>query len=138
MSFLLTMNNTQVRIGALKHLANFLSLLSEETRVAYLPRLEEFLKMDNERNWRWVLHVPSEQWSKIFMFTVWDIYYNILRFRLELTEQLGGLLSMSLYTAAHVREYLAPMATQLVQDKVAAVRVAATHVLSNMLSKLHR
>ena len=55
------MNNTQVRIGALKHLANFLSLLSEETRVAYLPRLEEFLKMDNERNWRWVLHVPSEQ-----------------------------------------------------------------------------
>lgn len=45
---------------------------------------------------------------------------------------------MSLYTAAHVREYLAPMATQLVQDKVAAVRVAATHVLSNMLSKLHR
>ena len=53
MSFLLTVNNTQVRIGALKHLANFLSLLSEETRVAYLPRLEEFLKMDNERNWRW-------------------------------------------------------------------------------------
>ena len=61
------MNNTQVRIGALKHLANFLSLLSEETRVAYLPRLEEFLKMDNERNWRWVFHVPSEQCSKIFL-----------------------------------------------------------------------
>ena len=59
MSFLLTMNNTQVRIGALKHLANFLSLLSEETRVAYLPRLEEFLKMDNERNWRWVFRDSS-------------------------------------------------------------------------------
>merc|ERR1719270_3381263 len=44
---------------------------------------------------------------------------------------------MSLYTAAHVREYLAPMATQLVQDKVAAVRVSATSVLANMLSQLH-
>ena len=30
----------EVRIGALKHLANFLSLLSEVTRNAYLPRLE--------------------------------------------------------------------------------------------------
>ena len=99
-----------MRIGALKHLANFLSLLSEETRNAYLPRLEEFLKMDNERNWR---------------------------FRLELTEQLGHLVSLSLFSASDIREYLAPMATQLVQDKVSSVRVAATTVLSHMLSKLH-
>ena len=99
-----------MRIGALKHLANFLSLLSEETRNAYLPRLEEFLKMDNERNWR---------------------------FRLELTEQLGHLVSLSLFSASDIREYLAPMATQLVQDKVSSVRVAATTVLSDMLGKLH-
>ena len=92
----------------MKHLANFLSLLSEETRNAYLPRLEEFLKMDNERNWR---------------------------FRLELTEQLGSMLT--LFTANDIREYLAPMATQLVQDKVASVRSAATSVLSTMLSQLH-
>jgi serine/threonine-protein phosphatase 4 regulatory subunit 1 len=52
----------EVRIGVLKHLADFLKLLGEEERNSYLPRLEEFLKMDNERNWR---------------------------FRLELTEQLG-------------------------------------------------
>ena len=99
-----------MRIGALKHLANFLSLLSEETRNAYLPRLEEFLKMDNERNWR---------------------------FRLELTEQVGQLVVMSLFSARDMREYLAPMATQLVQDKVSSVRVAATTVLSDMLFKLH-
>ena len=100
----------QVRIGALKHLANFLSLLSPEIRNAYLPRLEEFLKMDNERNWR---------------------------FRLELTEQLGQLVMLSLFSASDIREYLAPMATQLVQDKVSSVRVAATTVLSDMLFKLH-
>ena len=100
----------QVRIGALKHLANFLSLLSTDIRNAYLPRLEEFLKMDNERNWR---------------------------FRLELTEQLGQLVLMSLFSASDIREYLAPMATQLVQDKVSSVRVAATTVLSDMLFKLH-
>ena len=99
-----------MRIGALKHLANFLSLLSEETRNAYLPRLEEFLKMDNERNWR---------------------------FRLELTEQLGQLVLLSLFTASDIREYLAPMVSQLVQDKVSSVRVAATTVLSDMLFRLH-
>ena len=92
----------------MKHLANFLSLLSVETRNAYLPRLEEFLKMDNERNWR---------------------------FRLELTEQLGSM--MALYTPNDIREYLAPMATQLVQDRVAAVRVSATAVLSTMLHTSH-
>jgi len=98
----------EVRIGALKHLANFLSLLPDETRNTYLPRLEEFLKMDNERNWR---------------------------FRLELTEQLGKM--MPLFTPNDIREYLAPMLSQLVQDKVAAVRTAATAVLANMLSQLH-
>ena len=66
--------------------------------------------MDNERNWR---------------------------FRLELTEQLGQLVLMSLFSASDIREYLAPMATQLVQDKVSSVRVAATTVLSDMLGKLH-
>jgi len=64
--------------------------------------------MDNERNWR---------------------------FRLELTTQLGHM--MELYTPNDIREYLAPMATQLVQDRVAMVRTAATGVLSTMLSRLH-
>jgi len=98
----------EVRIGALKHLSNFLALLATEARNAYLPRLGEFLKMDNERNWR---------------------------FRLELTEQLGHMLA--LFSAKDVREHLGPIVLQLVQDKVAAVRVAAAAVLSGMLSQLH-
>jgi len=98
----------EVRIGALKHLSNFLALLATEARNAYLPRLGEFLKMDNERNWR---------------------------FRLELTEQLGHMLG--LFSATDVREHLGPIVLQLVQDKVAAVRVAAAAVLSGMLSQLH-
>ena len=66
--------------------------------------------MDNERNWR---------------------------FRLELTEQLGQMVLLSLFTASDIREYLAPMVSQLVQDKVSSVRVAATTVLSDMLFRLH-
>ena len=97
-----------MRIGALKHLSSFLELLSVPARNAYLPRLGEFLKMDNERNWR---------------------------FRLELTEQLGQMLS--LFTAQDVREHLGPIVLELVQDKVAAVRIAAAAVLSRMLSQLH-
>ena len=64
--------------------------------------------MDNERNWR---------------------------FRLELTEQLGHMLG--LFSATDVREHMGPIVLQLVQDKVAAVRVAAAAVLSGMLSQLH-
>ena len=97
----------EVRIGVLKHLADFLKLLGEEERNSYLPRLEEFLKMDNERNWR---------------------------FRLELTEQLGIL--VPIFSADQLTEHLAPIAITLVQDKVAAVRKAATQVLSVMLGSL--
>ena len=97
----------EVRIGVLKHLAEFLKLLGEEERNSYLPRLEEFLKMDNERNWR---------------------------FRLELTEQLGIL--VPIFSADQLTEHLAPIAVTLVQDKVAAVRKAATQVLSVMLGSL--
>jgi len=97
----------EVRIGVLKHLADFLKLLGEEERNSYLPRLEEFLKMDNERNWR---------------------------FRLELTEQLGIL--VPIFSADQLTEHLAPIAITLVQDKVAAVRKIATQVLSVMLGSL--
>lgn len=97
----------EVRIGVLKHLADFLKLLGEDERNSYLPRLEEFLKMDNERNWR---------------------------FRLELTEQLGIL--VPIFSADQLTEHLAPIAITLVQDKVAAVRKAATQVLSVMLGSL--
>jgi len=97
----------EVRIGILKHLADFLKLLGVEERNSYLPRLEEFLKMDNERNWR---------------------------FRLELSEQLSIL--VPLFTPTQLTEHLAPIAITLVQDKVAAVRKSATHVVSVMLSSL--
>ena len=76
----------EVRIGILKHLADFLKLLNKNDRNEYLPRLEEFLKMDNERNWR---------------------------FRLELTEQLGVL--VPLFKPEDIRDHLAPIALTLVQ-----------------------
>lgn len=98
----------EVRIGILKHLADFLKLLSSSDRADYLPRLGEFLKMDNQRNWR---------------------------FRLELTTQLGQL--VSLFPAPETREHLAPIALSLVQDKVAAVRTASISVLSSMLASFH-
>jgi len=99
----------EVRIGILKHLADFLKLLNKNDRNEYLPRLEEFLKMDNERNWR---------------------------FRLELTEQLGVL--VPLFKPEDIRDHLAPIALTLVQDKVSSVRQAATGVISTMLANLNR
>jgi len=98
----------EVRIGILKHLADFLKLLNKNDRNEYLPRLEEFLKMDNERNWR---------------------------FRLELTEQLGVL--VPLFKPEDIRDHLAPIALTLVQDKVSSVRQSATGVISTMLANLN-
>ena len=83
---LLVQDLDEVRIGILKHLADFLKLLNKNDRNEYLPRLEEFLKMDNERNWR---------------------------FRLELTEQLGVL--VPLFKPEDIRDHLAPIALTLVQ-----------------------
>merc|ERR1712142_521250 len=76
----------EVRIGILKHLADFLKLLQEKERIEYLPKLEEFLKMDNERNWR---------------------------IRQELTEQLC--MVVPLYQADDINEYIAPIALYLIK-----------------------
>merc|ERR1719322_1184292 len=97
----------EVRIGLLKHLADFLTLLKEEDRREYLPRLNEFLKMDNDRNWR---------------------------FRQEMAEQMGAL--VSLYTPEEVKDHLCPIAQLLVRDKVAAVRYAAVEAYTVILRHL--
>ena len=98
----------EVRIGVLKHLSDFLGLLDVDSRREYLPKLPDFLKMDNERNWR---------------------------FRLELTEQLEKLLP--LYSPADVDEHISPMVMVLIRDKVAAVRECATEVLTSILRTLN-
>merc|ERR1719373_314620 len=98
----------EVRIGVLKHLSDFLKLLNKNDRNEYLPRLEEFLKMDNERNWR---------------------------FRLELSSQLSSLVKM--VSPEDIRYHLAPIALSLVQDKVSSVRQSAVSVISVMLTSLN-
>merc|ERR1719394_485155 len=97
----------EVRIGLLKHLSDFLKLLKHSDRKEYLPRLSEFLKMDNERNWR---------------------------FREELAVQMGQLIP--LFTAEEVKNHLAPIAVILIRDKVAAVRTSAVGVHSVMVKTL--
>ena len=42
----------EVRIGIVSNLSKFLKVLKIEYRLAYMPKLNDFLKMDNQRNWR--------------------------------------------------------------------------------------
>ncbi|XP_076370654.1 serine/threonine-protein phosphatase 4 regulatory subunit 1-like isoform X4 [Tachypleus tridentatus] len=97
----------EVRIGVLQHLSNFLKLLKPLERREFLPRLSEFLKMDNDKNWR---------------------------FRLTLSEQLTGV--TDLYSPIDIKEYLVPMAMILVRDKVALVRQTSLQVLAVMMRHL--
>lgn len=98
----------EVRIGVLKHLSDFLRLLPEKERRSYLPRLADFLKLDNEQNWR---------------------------FRQELAHQLQSV--VGLFSPADTAQSVLPLALTLASDRVAAVRLPAfTLVILLFLYKL--
>ncbi|XP_070575375.1 serine/threonine-protein phosphatase 4 regulatory subunit 1-like isoform X3 [Ptychodera flava] len=98
----------EVRIGVLKHLADFLKLLKPELRKEYLIRLTDFLQTDNQRNWR---------------------------FRQELAVQL--ILLCDLYQPSDVIENIFPIAIALAGDRVAEVRILAYKLLSVTLKKVN-
>ena len=91
----------EVRVGVLKHLSDFLRLLAEKERRSYLPRLAEFLKLDNEQNWR---------------------------FRQELALQLQSV--VGLFSPADSAQSILPLALTLASDRVAAVRLPAFTLVS--------
>ncbi|GAB6020757.1 Serine/threonine-protein phosphatase 4 regulatory subunit 1 [Chamberlinius hualienensis] len=97
----------EVRIGILKHLSSFLTLLPVSIRILYLEKFAEFLEPENERNWR---------------------------FRLELTLQLPRL--CPLYSSDDVAAHLLPIVTRLLQDRVAEVRNATVKTVASMVEVL--
>ncbi|XP_033119730.1 serine/threonine-protein phosphatase 4 regulatory subunit 1-like [Anneissia japonica] len=98
----------EVRIGVLKHFADFIKLLKPDLRRQYLMRMNDFLTTDNQRNWR---------------------------FRQELAEQL--IFMCDLYSANDVCEFLFPIALTLAGDRVADVRFLAYKLLGVVLKRLN-
>ncbi|XP_038070184.1 serine/threonine-protein phosphatase 4 regulatory subunit 1-like isoform X2 [Patiria miniata] len=98
----------EVRIGVLKHFADFVKLLKPELRKQYLVRMTDFLTTDNTRNWR---------------------------FRLELAEQLISLCDM--YEPGDVCEHLFPIALTLAGDRVADVRFTAYRLLGVIMKRIN-
>lgn len=94
----------EVRIGVLKHLAHFLRLLRPQNRRDYLPRMDEFLRTDNENNWR---------------------------FRLELATQLSDIID--LFSPQDCQTFIAPIALSLMADKVVHIRRTCYSVVSPAL-----
>ncbi|XP_068209835.1 serine/threonine-protein phosphatase 4 regulatory subunit 1-like [Palaemon carinicauda] len=97
----------EVRIGVLKHLAHFLRLLKPRNRREYLPRMDEFLRTDNENNWR---------------------------FRLELAIQLSDIID--LFAAEDCLLYLVPIALILMADKVVHIRRTCYNVVCQLVRQL--
>lgn len=97
----------EVRVGVLKHLSDFLRLLAEKERRSYLPRLAEFLKLDNEQNWR---------------------------FRQELALQLQSV--VALFSPADSAQSILPLALTLASDRVAAVRLPAFTLVSQIMKQV--
>ena len=96
----------EVRIGIVANLSKFLLLLNDEHRQAFLPNLVCFLKMDNQRNWR---------------------------FRNELGLQIIEF--CHLFGDKSIAEYIQPVVFMLAIDKVAEVRQTAIRALSLILKQ---
>ncbi|XP_062583021.1 serine/threonine-protein phosphatase 4 regulatory subunit 1-like isoform X2 [Saccostrea cucullata] len=97
----------EVKIGVLKHLADFLRLLKPDVRRQYLTKLSGFLNTDNTRNWR---------------------------FRLELAEQL--IMTSELFSSVEISQHLLPICLSLMEDKVSEVRLVAYKLMSAMVKRL--
>jgi len=97
----------EVRIGVLKHLGEFLRLLPEKDRRSYLPRLADFLKLDNEQNWRFRQELALQLQSVVCLFSPPDIAQSIL-----------------------------PLALALAADRVAAVRIPAFTLVSQIMKQV--
>ncbi|RWS15233.1 serine/threonine-protein phosphatase 4 regulatory subunit 1-like protein [Dinothrombium tinctorium] len=97
----------EVRFGVLQNLAAILELLNRTEQLGILPKISDFLKMDNYRNWR---------------------------FRLTLAQQVMAI--ASLYTPYEIFEYLIPIGFTLIRDKVSEVRLSAINVLSTLLKRI--
>uniref|UniRef100_A0A2C9JIK6 Uncharacterized protein n=1 Tax=Biomphalaria glabrata TaxID=6526 RepID=A0A2C9JIK6_BIOGL len=99
----------EVRIGVLKHLADIFKLFRPEVRLQYLSRTSEFMKTDNQRNWR---------------------------FREELAEQL--ILVCDLFHCIDVVAHIVPLAMEMLTDKVAQVRLVALKLICAILKKTYQ
>ncbi|CAL1530665.1 unnamed protein product [Lymnaea stagnalis] len=98
----------EVRIGVLKHLADIFRLLRPEVRLQYLGRTHEFMKTDNQRNWR---------------------------FREELADQLVQV--CDLFHCIDIVNNIVPLAMVMLTDKVAQVRLVALRLLCAILKKTY-
>lgn len=93
-----------VRLGIVKHLADFLRLLSMPCRVSYLPLLDDILQSTNPFNWR---------------------------LRQSLAAQLPEL--MTLPPPQNVFSTLFPLAMTLLQDPVAEVRIESFKGIAKLI-----
>lgn len=94
----------EVRFGILQNLSSTLRLLNRPEQLAILPRITEFLKMENPRNWR---------------------------FRYTLAEQVIGI--APLFSPTDIKQHLLPIAYTLLKDKVSEVRLGAIRLLSVLM-----
>ncbi|KJE96097.1 serine/threonine-protein phosphatase 4 regulatory subunit 1 [Capsaspora owczarzaki ATCC 30864] len=97
----------EVRVGVVKHFADFLTHLAPEARAQYLSMLEELKKTENTQNWR---------------------------FRRLLAKQLDKL--SQLFSAHEVKKHISPVTLALAADDVASVRGVAHRSLAFMVNRL--
>ena len=97
----------------LKHLADFLKLLEVRERHKYLPKLAEFLKMDNDRNWRFRLgtrqpHTPVS-YIPLFNMLHFDMSFFSTRLSCHLLTFFLQLVSHVIYLSFNIFFFKLPM-----------------------------
>ena len=94
----------EVRYGVLQNLSSIIKILNRPEQLAILPKITEFMKMDNPRNWR---------------------------FRATLGQQISNV--VHLYHPNDIKEFILPVAFALLRDKVSEVRIGSIKLLSTVM-----
>ena len=76
MTYHLIKDLDEVRIGLLKNIAQFLSMVNAEARINYLNKMVEFMNTDNQRNWRFRLTLAFQMNKVISLYTPQQVADN--------------------------------------------------------------
>ncbi len=124
----------EVRFGILQNLASFLKLLLRPQQQGILPKISEFLKMDNNRNWRFRYTLAKQIIELANLYNVSEIREYLLPIGLVLLVDKGILLSVEFISISITNHFL--FTFQIISFLVSEVRLAAISLISVLIKQI--
>ena len=111
-----------MRIGLLKNISVFLSMVNSEARINYLNKMVEFLTTDNQRNWRFRLTLAFQMNKVISLYTPEQVASH--------HTSIGNNIHRTFQYIIMV------LVMDLLTDNIASVRLQAAHLAASITEHL--